>query len=148
MRVKNLLRTQGYSETVNYSFISPKDYAMLKISEQTQRAIKIKNPIGEDMSLMRTTLAPSLVNTVVRNLRRGNTAGRLFELASVYRAESLPLTEMAKEDKTLCTAVFGEKETFFTAKGVFELIASEFGLKFDYAPADIAYLHPGKSAEI
>ena len=148
LRVKNLLRTQGYSETVNYSFISPKDYAMLKISEQTQRAIKIKNPIGEDMSLMRTTLAPSLVNTVVRNLRRGNTAGRLFELASVYRAESLPLTEMAKEDKTLCTAVFGEKETFFTAKGVFELIASEFGLKFDYAPADIAYLHPGKSAEI
>lgn len=31
---------------------------------------------------------------------------------------------------------------------MFELIASEFGLKFDYAPADIAYLHPGKSAEI
>lgn len=148
LRVKNLLRAAGYSETVNYSFISPKDYAMLKIEDRAFEAIKIKNPIGEDMSIMRTTLAPSLVNTVVRNLRKGNGAGRLFELANVYRAKSLPLTEMPDESKTLCTAVFGANETFYTAKGIFELIASEFSVRFDYEPAEIAYLHQGKSARI
>ena len=148
LRIKNLLRAQGYFETVNYSFISPKDYAMLKIGERATQAIKIKNPIGEDMSLMRTTLAPSLVNTVVRNLRRGNDAGRLFEFANIYSAKEFPLSGAAEEQKTLCIAVFGNNETFFTAKGVFELMASEFGLKFEYDRTEIAYLHPGKCAAV
>ncbi len=147
LRLKNILRTQRYMETVNYSFISPKDYVMLKIGEKANEAVKLINPIGEDLSLMRTTLAPSLVNTVVRNIRKGNNAGRLFELASVYKAE-LPLVKQPDEDKTLCTAVFGSCESFYTAKGVYELIASEFGVKFEYERAEIAYLHPGKCANI
>jgi len=147
LRVKNVLRTQGYMETINYSFISPKDYAMLKIEEKAAEAIKLINPIGEDLSIMRTTLAPSMVNTVVRNIRKSNTEGRIFELASVYKAE-LPLVEQPKEEKTLATAVFGENESFYTAKGVYELIAYEFGVKFEYERAEIAYLHPGKSANI
>ena len=148
LRVKNILRTQGYAETVNYSFVSPKDFAMVKMEEEAAKAIKIKNPIGEDMSLMRTMLAPSLLNTVVRNLRRGNENGRLYEFANVYIPKQMPMTDMPEEKKHLCTAVFGKLESFYSAKGVFEALAEQFGIHFDYISAEVAYLHPGKCANV
>ena len=147
-RVKKILRGQNYNEIITYSFISPKDYQLLRIPEKAEQAIKIVNPIGEDLSIMRTTLAPSMLETLVRNIRRGNSEARLFELASVYIAKSLPLTEMPSEELTFCCGVYGEKENFFTAKGVYESIAEQFGLSFEYVPATVPFLHPGKSALI
>lgn len=147
-RVKRIARGQDYNEIITYSFISPKDYAQLRIGEEAERAIRIKNPIGEDMSIMRTTLAPSMLTTLVRNIRRGNPRARLFELASVYIAKELPLAEMPEERKTLCFGVYGAGEDFFSAKGVFEAIASEFGIRFAYEAAEKPFLHPGKCADV
>ena len=118
------------------------------MEEEAAKAIKIKNPIGEDMSLMRTMLAPSLLNTVVRNLRRGNENGRLYEFANVYIPKQMPMTDMPEEKKHLCTAVFGKLESFYSAKGVFEALAEQFGIHFDYISAEVAYLHPGKCANV
>lgn len=147
-RVKRIARGQNYNEIITYSFISPKDYAQLRIGGEAERAIRIKNPIGEDMSIMRTTLAPSMLTTLVRNIRRGNPRARLFELANVYIAKQLPLAEMPEERKTLCFGVYGAGEDFFSAKGVFEAIASEFGIRFAYRAAEKPFLHPGKCAEV
>ena len=71
-RAKRALHGQDFSEIITYSFISPKDYALLRLDGEVERAIRIRNPIGEDMSVMRTTLAPSMLHTLVRNIRRGN----------------------------------------------------------------------------
>ena len=146
-RAMRALRGQDYSEIITYSFISPKDYALLRMEQEEGRAIRIKNPIGEDMSLMRTTLAPSMLNTLLRNIRRGNEHVRLFELASVYLAKSLPLQEMPEERATLCVGAYGG-EDFFTCKGAFEAFAAEFGLQFAYAAAEKPFLHPGKCAAV
>ena len=108
----------------------------------------IVNPIGEDMSLMRTTLVPSLLDSAVRNVRRGNDAGRLYEFANIYLAKELPVTEQPEERRTLGIAVWGGAEDFFTAKGAFEAFAAELGLQFSYAPAERPYLHPGKCAAV
>ncbi len=142
------MRMQDYSEIITYSFISPKDYARLRMGEEAGKAIRIKNPIGEDMSLMRTTLAPSMLETLVRNIRRGNKAARLYELANVYLAKSLPLEDAPEERKTLCVGLYGPGEDFFSAKGAFEAFAAAFGLEFTYAPATRPFLHPGKTAEV
>ena len=142
------MRMQDYSEIITYSFISPKDYAWLRMGEEAEKAIRIKNPIGEDMSLMRTTLAPSMLETLVRNIRRGNKAARLYELANVYLAKSLPLEDAPEERKTLCVGLYGPGEDFFSAKGAFEAFAAAFGLEFTYAPATRPFLHPGKTAEV
>ena len=147
-RAKRALRGQDFSEIITYSFISPKDYALLRIEEEAARAIRIKNPIGEDMSVMRTTLAPSMLHTLVRNIRRGNDGARLFELASVYIAASLPLQALPEERATLGIGVYGPGEDFFSAKAAFEALAAEFGLHFDYRPAAKPFLHPGKTAEV
>ena len=147
-RVKRVVRGQNYNEIITYSFISPKDYAFLRMEGEAEKAIRIKNPIGEDMSIMRTTLAPSMLATLVRNIRRGNDRARLFELANVYLADELPLKEMPREEKTLCFGVYGAGEDFFSAKGVFEALAAEFGFSFGYEAAQKPFLHPGKCAKV
>ncbi len=148
-RAKRALRMQNYSEIITYSFISPKDYELLRIGDEAKKAIKIKNPIGEDMSIMRTTLAPSMLDTLVRNIRRGNKAARLYELANVFLAKSLPLAELPEERKTIGLGTYGEGEDFFSFKGAFEALAFDLGLKFDYVPvSEIPFLHPGKSAKV
>ena len=132
--IKKTLTAQGCSEIITYSFISPKDYEFIRQAGELEKAIKIKNPIGEDMSVMRTTLIPSMLATLVRNVRRGNEGARLYELASVYLAESLPLTAQPQERKTLCIGVYGEGEDFYTAKGLFECLAAQSGIRFEYFP--------------
>lgn len=150
LRLKNTLCREGYYESMFYSFFSPKDLDMLHFAEDAKErhAIRIMNPISEDLSLMRTTLAPSMVNCAVRNLRRGNTEGRFFEAAEIFEAKELPLRDYPHERKMLSIGAFGDGETFFTLKGATEAIAKEFGINFTYKRAEIVYLHPGMTAEI
>ena len=149
-RLKKTLCTQGYSESMFYSFFSPKDLDMLHFAEDAKErhAIRILNPISEDLSLMRTTLVPSMVNAAVRNLRRGNMSGRFFEVASIFEADELPLKTYPREHKMLSIGAFGDGETFFTFKGATEAIAKEFGLTFTYEKGSLQYLHPGMTANI
>lgn len=147
--LKDALVAQGLYEISTYSFYSEKDLDMLHIpaDAKERKYIKIKNPIGEDLSVMRTMLAPSMLNVIVRNLRHGNMEGRLFEIANVYLPKELPLTSFPEERKTLCLGYFGNCD-FFDIKGAVEAVAESIGATFDFAPAKIAYLHPGVCAEI
>lgn len=92
LKFKRVLAGEGFFEACNYSFYSPKDFDLFRLPEDApeRRAIRILNPIGEDLSVMRTFLAPAMLQNVVRNVRRGNAEGRLFELANAYLAEELP----------------------------------------------------------
>ena len=150
LKLKNTLAKAGFYESIFYSFFSPKDLDMLRFAPDApeRKAIRIKNPISEDLSLMRTTLAPSMVNAVVRNLRRGNTEGRFFELANIFLAEKLPLESYPEERLTLSAAAFGDGETFFTMKSAPEAIGKAFGVRFTYEKSEKPFLHPGMTARI
>lgn len=148
-KIKDVLVGKGLYEISSYSFISEKDFDMLKFdSDSPERAaIKILNPISEDLSVMRTTLAPSMVNVIVRNLRRGNMNGKLFELAKIYLAGDLPIKNFPVERKTLCLGMWGSC-TFFHLKGVIDNIAAHLNIKFEYESFEKPFLHPGKTAKI
>ena len=148
-RLKDNLVALGLYEISTYSFYSEKDLDMLHFPDDApeRKFIKIKNPIGEDLSVMRTTLAPSMVNTIVRNLRRGNTDGKFFELAKIYIPDELPLKKQPQEKEILCIGTFGGG-TFFDVKGIIEDIADSINAKFEYAPAQKSFLHPGVCAQI
>ncbi len=150
LRLKNALVSQGFFETVFYSFFSPADLDTLRLPDDApeRKAIRIKNPISEDLSLMRTTLLPSMLNAIVRNLRRGNPAGRLFEIGARFLADELPITDYPEERKTLSFGVFGEGETFFTAKSALAAIEEAFGLNFRCEADTLPFLHPGMTAAI
>ena len=146
--LKDALVKQGFGEAYNYSFYSPKDLDLLKIPENApeRNAVKILNPISEDLSIMRTLLAPSMLQNAVRNIRRGNDIGRQFEVANIY----IPTTanEQPIEKKRLVLGIWGGKNDFFDMKGAFEKLAEIFHVQFAYARAQKSYLHPGVSATV
>ena len=81
-----------------------------------RRAIRIMNPINEDLSLMRTTLAPQMIHAMGRNQKRGIFEGRIFEIGNAFIPKSLPLTEYPEERETLCIGAFGKEESLTMKK--------------------------------
>ena len=151
LKVKRMLAGQGFYEASTLAFYSAAELDMLHIPAQdpARQAIRILNPISENLSIMRTLLAPSMLNVIVDNLKKGNAAGRLFELAPVYLPKSLPLTERPHERQTLCMGVFGPGEDFFTVKGAMEALAASLGLAFAYQrETGTPWLHPGIAASV
>ena len=148
-KLKNLLVSEGLYEVSNYSFCSEKDYDMLRIPADApeRKYIKILNPISEELSVMRTTLAPSMVNTMLRNLKRGNYEGGTFEISKVYIAKSLPLDDFPAEKLRVCIGMWGSAD-FFDLKGVIENIADTLHEKFEYVNGEKTFLHPGITADI
>ena len=149
LHFKQTLAGEGYFEALGYSFYSPKDFDLLRLPAEAseRRAVTLKNPLGEDLSVMRTTLTPTMLANVVRNVRRGNDSGRLFELANVYLAAELPLKDLPEERKHVSIALWGEGD-FFDLKGAIEAIAEAFALKFSYVRGTKPFLHPGATALI
>lgn len=150
-KAKNYLVSQGFSEAVTYSFVSEKEYDLFGLDKNSNeyRFIKILNPLGEDLSVMRTSLLPSLVKVIVNNVNKKNLSGRLFEFAKTYNPKNLPLTELPVENEVLSLGMFGD-EDFFTLKGVVEGLFEVLGATFkaDFVKCKRSYMHPTRSAEI
>ena len=117
-KLKQVMVSQGYFEVSTLAFYSDADLDALHIAEDAKErnVIRLLNPITTNLSIMRTTLAPSMLNTVVENVKKGNTAGRFFEYANVYYPKALPLTELPNEIPHVGFAAFGEEEDFFNTK--------------------------------
>ena len=150
LKLKRDLCSTGAYECIHYSFFSPSDLDLLRFPEDApeRQAIRILNPINEELSLMRTTLTASMLNAISRNQKKGNLSGRLFEIGNKFIAKSLPLTDYPDERETLCIGIFGEKESFFTLKGMAQKVAESLYVKFDYVPAKNSFLHPYQTAKI
>ena len=150
LRIKQALCGAGAYEGIHYSFFSPSDLDLLRLPEDApeRHAIKLINPINVDLSLMRTTLAPQMLNAIARNQKRGNLSGRIFELGNIFIPGELPLKEYPDERETLCIGIFGEGEDFFTLKGITDIVAKTLDVTFDYAAGEKTFLHPYQTAII
>ena len=146
-KVKSALVGMGLFEVLNYSFISPKWIEKLGLDDGDARrkAVVLRNPLGEDTSVMRTSLVPSMLNTVANNLNRGNVEGQLFELSKVFvpaeKAGDLPA-----EKHVLCVSAFGEKVDFYTVKNIVTWLLQKFGVTAQIEAAGDGYYHPGRKA--
>ena len=150
LKIKNALCAAGAYEGIHYSFFSPSDLDLLRLPEDApeRKAIKLINPINIDLSLMRTTLAPEMLHAIARNQKKGILEGRIFELGNIFVPKDLPLTEYPDERETLCVGVFGENESFYTLKGMAEVVAKTLGVTFTYEAATRTFLHPYQTAEV
>ena len=150
LRLKKSLCATGAYECIHYSFFSPADFDMINLPEDAaeRKAIRILNPINEDLSLMRTTLVPQMLAAVERNNKKGNMSGRLFEIGNKFIAKELPLTEYPDERQTLAVCIFGDDEDFYSLKGMAETVADNFFVKFTYETSNKSYLHPYQTADI
>lgn len=148
--VKDTLCACGLSECVTYSFTSPKfaDMMNLEKEDMARNTIRILNPLGEALSVMRTTLSHSMIETLCYNITHFNKGAKLFEIANVYLPKSLPLEELPDEEQRLCVGMYGENVDFFTIKGALENTFNALHLDVEYVRSSRPYLHPGRSAEV
>ena len=150
-KVKRVLCAQGFYEAETLAFYADADLDALHIAADApeRNVIRILNPISSNLTIMRSLLAPSLLNSAVINLKNGNTAGRLFELSNIYIPKQIPVTELPEERLHLGFVAWGDDEDFFRIKGAVEALGEQFGLTFDYQRAtSTPWLHPGISADI
>ncbi|MDY0152833.1 MAG: phenylalanine--tRNA ligase subunit beta, partial [Candidatus Cloacimonas sp.] len=86
---------RGCYETLNYSFSEPALMAKLgyQKSSPEQQMIRLVNPQSSNMSAMRTTLIPQLLQNLAYNLNHGERNIKLFELGKVYLKKGATHTE-------------------------------------------------------
>ncbi|MDR0820966.1 MAG: phenylalanine--tRNA ligase subunit beta [Oscillospiraceae bacterium] len=134
----------GFSQTVTMSFVSPTLHKKSLI--ESGGAVIISNPLGDDTSVMRLSLLPSLIDVAVKNKRAGNRAARLFELGRSYRYTT---DKLPTETDLLGALLYGENEDFFSLKGAVEAVLSAFGVNAVVkAQSECAAFHPGRSAKV
>lgn len=150
LKLKKALCSVGCFEGMHYSFFSPADLDLCGFAADApeRHAIRLINPINEDLSLMRTTLAPQMVRAIARNEKRGTLEGRIFEIGNKFIPKELPLTEYPDERETLCVGIFGKGEDFFSLKGIAETVADCLNLTFTYEVGQKPFLHPYQTAVI
>ena len=140
----------GLNQSINYSFVSPKafDKILLPDSSDLRRVVTIRNPLGEDFSIMRTTALPSMMDSLERNFSRSNEVAKLFEIGKIY----LPKENKAilpEERNILCIGMYGEVD-YLHLKGVVENILETLGIQqfsFERISDNTSY-HPGKTAAL
>jgi phenylalanyl-tRNA synthetase beta chain len=148
-RIKAIMTSMSAHEIVSYSFTSPKGYDLLNLSidDDLRKSIKLLNPLGEDLSVMRTTLAHSMLTLVASNIAKGNKEGILYEIAKVYLPKELPLKELPDERYKLCIAMFGEND-YYSLKAIIERLYQITSIAPEFKRISLNYLHPGISAEV
>lgn len=98
----------GLREAVNYSFVGTADLDRLNLPVAGR--IKIANPLSEDQDVLRTEIAPGLLNNVRHNLSQGNACLRLFEVAKAF-VEDADSDTGARENSRLGMLVHGARHS-------------------------------------
>src|SRR5699024_1907046 len=110
-----------------YSFISPKYYdkICLPADSTLRKSVVILNPLGEDTSVMRTIVIPSMMEILSKNYNNRNASASLFELANEY----IPVEgqELPDENLVITIGQYGNSHDFFSLKGIIENLMSVLG---------------------
>ncbi len=146
-KIKNLLVGDGASEIITFQFIGPD--LIEKANMHSANSIKLINPLGKEYSLMRTSLLPAGLYTASRNYKQGSRSLKLFEIAHVFNAKSLPLSELPSETNSLAIIEVGSEYNYYTLKQTLDLIAEMFRVEFEYRRVTInRTFHTGRAAEV
>lgn len=144
--VKDTLAALGGFEVYNYNFISAAELDVLGFadSDERKKAVRILNPLGEDQSLMRTSLMAGMMKVLSLNNSRKTGFGRFFEVGNIH----IDAPELPKQHKRIAIALFGAEESFFTMKGFVEQFLEGMNLdgSITFAVSDYDYFQPGQRA--
>lgn len=147
-RIKHLSRSNGLTEITTYSFVSPMTLEKSKIQgEKYHRLLRLINPLGEETSVMRTTLIPSMLEVISLNLARKNEALTAFEYGNTFFDEG---GELPNEKRSMVAGIYGDGEDFFTAKARLEGILNGIGIhdaRYQVQSENAMY-HPTRCADV
>ncbi|MCK4357301.1 MAG: phenylalanine--tRNA ligase subunit beta [Candidatus Cloacimonetes bacterium] len=129
-KIRSYLVNLGFFEVCNLSFASPDVFDKLNLQEDDYRrnTIELANPLGEQFSILRTTLIPDLLSNVALNLSHKFEHFKLFELNNVYLKNG---NNLPSEQVSLTGVIVGDfvpkywnsksqLSSFFDVKGIVE----------------------------
>ena len=155
-KLRKTLVQSGMDEVMTYTFTRATTDAQWG---SAKHSIPLLNPLREELSVMRTSLVPGLLDVASRNVARRNTDVSIFEIGNTYWGEEQPLQKLPREELRVAGVAVGKSGRhwlnqsadydFYYLKGIIEEVAREFGLKLDYRRAENqGLLHPGRSTDI
>ncbi|MFH1880232.1 MAG: phenylalanine--tRNA ligase subunit beta, partial [Bacillota bacterium] len=147
-KTADILHGMGYIEIMNFSFLSMQEIEKLMLPGGDPRLdpLQIVNPLGEDSSVMRPTLAPDMLRTLSFNMNHGTPAARLYEAAAVFDKHNPTPEGLPAETQTLCLGGYGEDTDFYTMRGAAEAILLSQGVEYTVEKGADTYYHPGRCA--
>jgi phenylalanyl-tRNA synthetase beta chain len=144
------LTSSSLNQSISYSFVSPKIFNKLLVPEgsELRKVVTIKNPLGEDYSIMRTTTIASMMESLGRNYSRNNEEARLFEIGKVYIPNE-DSNKLPEERNILTIGMYGNVD-YLDLKGVVENVVDSLKIKntsFKRESENPTY-HPGKTSNL
>ena len=142
-------RSLGMDEIITYSFISPSYYDKIRMPADSplRDSLRILNPLGEDTSIMRTTVLPSMLEILSCNYNYRNRSAALYEIGRIYLKRD---DGMADEPKIVSLGAYGPEMNFFRLKGWVEALLEDLKvgkLRFEAEKENPSY-HPGRCAKV
>ena len=145
----------GFDQSMTFSFVSPKVYDRIGLPADDPRrlSVTICNPLGEDCSIMRTTVLPSMLDSLAHNHAHRNPAVSLYEVGTVYHPVivngKVDADQLPHEEKILTLGTYGRMD-FFALKGVVEAICRRLDIKnVRFTPdSENPSYHPGRCAKV
>lgn len=149
-KIAETLLACGCTEISTFSFISPKAYdrICLPADSPLRNSVVISNPLGEDTSIMRTTILPSMLDVLSFNYNHKTEAACLYEMGTVY-TPTTPTT-LPDECQKVAVGLYGKGADFFTIKGIVEKLLSRLNIA-EYeveAVTNNPVFHPGRTAKL
>jgi phenylalanyl-tRNA synthetase beta chain len=150
--VRSALTGAGLSEICTYSFVSPKTLDLLNIASDSliRESVIIRNPLGEEFSMMRPTLMANMLQVMSRNSKRQAETIKLYEVGNVFLSKEYPVTGEPIEKRRVIIGQAGENENFYTLKGAFESLLARMqvtGVTYE-TEKNMTTFHPGRCANI
>jgi len=151
----NMVALGGYG-IATFSFISPKHFDKLNLpaDSKLRNPITIINPLGEDTSIMRTSILPSMLEILSSNYNNRNEAVKLYEIGKEYIPNSA--NKLPDEPDRLAVGMYGDNVDFYDIKGIAETLLAKMGISdVEYVRAcecdafdEAVSFHPGRSAVV
>lgn len=149
---KEILVGFGLNEIMTYSFLSPKTYDRILLPENDEKRnyIRLRNPLGEDYSVMRTTLIGNTMQVLARNYKYGVESAKTFEIANTFIPAEKGSKDLLPEEKRLISiGMYGDSD-FFSLKGIVDEYLKRLGIEnIEYQTVtDNTTFHPGRTANV
>ena len=149
-KIKAMLIGMGGHEIMTFSFIARSAIEKLGLPADDGRLdpVVIRNPLGEDTAVMRTSMVPGIMSVLATNFNRQNDGSLLYELGRVFIGHGRKPGELPVEIPTAALAAFGPGWDFYRIRGCVEEILRVLGVEYKLEAGADAYYHPGRSVRL
>ncbi len=162
-KVNKLMQASGLNEIITSSLIGKSLLDKYMIPFNQEKAAYVENAASEEYSMLRQTLAASVLNVMKTNFDNGQKTFWSYEIGKIYELEGTPDEKYSgvKESKMLAGVLTGEIENskwqktatldFYTVKGIFEHLFEDLGVERRIkisACNEKDYMHPYRTAQV